>query len=57
VPPPGKVVAKCAAHGCREAETSEALVVVQEDAGPGVLRLMNSTYFVPENLPGGRPKP
>ena len=48
-----KVVAKCSAHGCRVAESSEAFVVLEQDAGAGVLRLVNTTYFVPEGLPEG----
>jgi hypothetical protein len=47
---PGSVIGLCDAHRCRKSETSEAIVVLQSQRAAGFFRLLNSSYFIPENL-------
>ena len=49
-----EVVASCGRHKCSYALSSEAAVVLVNAPGPGYLRLVNTTYFVPEHLPQGK---
>ena len=47
---PGSMIGSCDAHRCRQSETSEAFVVLESQETAGFFRLLNSSYFIPENL-------
>jgi hypothetical protein len=49
-----QLLARCGANACTHALSSEALVVLSHFMGPGHIRLVNTSYFVPEDMPGGR---
>ena len=46
----GSLISPCDTDTCRRSETSEAIVILEPEQTAGILRLLNSSYFVSENV-------
>ena len=46
----GLPIGFCDTDSCRKMETSEAIIVLEPENGPGTLRLLNSSYFIREDI-------
>ena len=47
---PGSRIASCDTDSCRRSETREALIVLEPEKTAGQLKLVNSSYFIKENI-------